>query len=67
MGVGMMERDGLGLMAGSAGARHVRLARWLERKCASERENIGGASEDETVWGVPETRAASPTEEGQDT
>ena len=45
--------------------RHVRLACWLDRKWASTRENVGGNSEGETVWGVPETRTASPTEERQ--
>ena len=40
---GMMECDGFGLVAGSAGLkRDVRLAHWLVCKWASERENVGG-------------------------
>ena len=56
----LVERDGLGLVAGFAG-----LGR-LDRKWVSERENVGRGSEGETVRGVPETRtaSASPTEEG---
>ena len=56
----MMECDGLGLVAHSAGARTARPPSPLVRKWASERENVGGDSEGETVQGVPETRTASP-------
>ena len=49
---GMMERDGFDLVAGSAVlGRDVHLARWLDRKCASERENVGGDSEGKTRSG----------------
>ena len=53
--IGMMERDGFGLVAGSAGlGRDVCLARWLDHKWASEQENVGSDSEGETIRRVPE-------------
>ena len=53
---------GLGLVAGSAGARarHVRLPRWLDHKWLSELENVGGDSEGETDRGVTETKQPQP-------
>ena len=64
----MVKCDGLGHMAGFAGlGRDVSLARWLDRKWASERENVGGDSEGETVRGVQDTRrdSASSIKEGR--
>ena len=62
------KRDDFRLVAGSAGARHVSLLRWLDHKWASEREYAGWVSEGEIVRGVlgTQTASASPTEEGQD-
>ena len=52
------------LTAGAGGHRSACFAGWV----ASERENVGGASEGETFRGVLETRtaSASPTEDGQE-
>ena len=55
----VMERDGLGLVAGSAGlGQHVRLARWLNRKWAIEQEKI---SVDGTAQEVPGTQMVPST------
>ena len=61
-----LERGDLGLVAGSAGAGQTLLPCRLDRKCVSSWENVCGDSKDETVRGVPESRTASPTKEGQD-
>ena len=50
------------------GRTDVCLPRRLDRKWASERENVCGVSEGEAVWGVlgSRTASASPAEEGKD-